>query len=88
MYYVSELSRPALLLLFIYLNGKWVLTRWQCTTIRHITQNNTSLSNKHSTQNYTNNKGHTTHNERHTTHNECNANTITTTTNTITTTIK
>jgi hypothetical protein len=65
-----------------YLNCKWVSTRWQCTTIRHntqithITQNNTPHSNNHSTQNYTNNKGHTTHNEY-------NANTITTTTNTI-----
>jgi hypothetical protein len=38
--------------------------------------NNTPHSNKHSTQNYKNNKGHTTHNE-------CNANAITTTTNTI-----
>jgi hypothetical protein len=37
--------------------------------------NNTPHSNKHSTQNYTNNKGHTTHNE-------CNANTNTSTTNT------
>jgi hypothetical protein len=34
--------------------------------------NNTPHSNKHSTQNYTYNKGHTTHNEY-------NANTITTT---------
>jgi hypothetical protein len=32
--------------------------------------NNTPHLNKHSTQNYTNNKGHTTHNERHTIHNE------------------
>jgi hypothetical protein len=37
----------------------------------HITKNDTPHSNKHSTQNYTNNKGHTTHSE-------CNANTITT----------
>jgi hypothetical protein len=43
--------------------------------------NNTHHTNKHSTQNYTNNKGHTTHNE-------CNTNTITTTINTSTTTIK
>jgi hypothetical protein len=54
---------------YYYLNCKWVFTRWQCTTIRHntqithITQNNTPDSNKHSTQNYTNNEGHTTHNE-------------------------
>jgi hypothetical protein len=45
-----------------------------------MTQNNTPHS-KHSTQNYTNNKGHTTHNEY-------NANIIATTTNTITATIK
>jgi hypothetical protein len=32
--------------------------------------NNTPHSNKHSTQNYINNKGQTTHNERQTTHNE------------------
>jgi hypothetical protein len=52
-------------------------TRWQWyyKTTQHT--NNTPHSNKHSTQNYTNNKGHTTHNE-------CNANTITTTRNTIT----
>jgi hypothetical protein len=42
------------------------------TQITHITQNNTPDSTKHSTQNYTNNKGHATYNEY-------NANTITTT---------
>jgi hypothetical protein len=43
--------------------------------------NDAPHSTKHSTQNYTNNKGHTTHNEY-------NANILTATTNTITTTIK
>jgi hypothetical protein len=53
----------------IYLNCKWVFTRWQCTTIRHntqithITQITHHTQTKHSTQNDTNNKGHTTHNE-------------------------
>jgi hypothetical protein len=51
------------------------------TQLTHITQNNTTLKQKHSTQNYTNNKGHSIHNKY-------NANTITTTTDTITTTIK
>jgi hypothetical protein len=52
-------------------------TRWQWyynkhnTGITHVTQNNTPHANKHSTQNYTNNKEHTTHNEY-------NANTTTT----------
>jgi hypothetical protein len=74
-----------LLLLFI-LTANGVLPGGIGTTIRHniqithVTQNGTPHSNKHSTQNYTNNKGHTTHNEY-------NANTITATTNTITTTI-
>jgi hypothetical protein len=34
--------------------------------ITHITQNNTPYSQKHSTQSYTNNKGHMTHNEYNT----------------------
>jgi hypothetical protein len=67
-----------IIIIITYLNCRWVFIRWQCTTIRHntqithITQNNTPHSNKQSTQNYTNNKGHTTHNEY-------NENTITTT---------
>jgi hypothetical protein len=50
------------------------------TQITHITQNNTSPSNKNIIQNYTNNEGHIVHNEY-------NANTFKTTTNTITITI-
>jgi hypothetical protein len=55
--------------IIIYLNCKWVL--YPVAVYYNETQhtNNTPHSNKHSTQNYTNNKGHTTHNE-------CNANTI------------
>jgi hypothetical protein len=70
-----------LLLLFIliangFLPGGSGNTIRHNTQISHITQNNIPHSNKHSTQNYTNNKGHTAHNEY-------NANTSTTTTNTI-----
>jgi hypothetical protein len=65
-------ARPKCFFIIIYLNCKWVFTRWQCTTIRHNTQITHNAQTKHSTQNYTNNKGHTTHNEY-------NANTITTT---------
>jgi hypothetical protein len=57
----------------VVLTENWCLPGGSGTTIRHNTQ-----ITKHSTQNYTNNKGHTTHNEY-------NANTIITTTNTITT---
>jgi hypothetical protein len=51
--------------IIIYLNCKWVCTRWQwyynkTTQIAHITQNVTPHSNKHSTRNYINTKGHTT----------------------------
>jgi hypothetical protein len=60
------------IIIIIYLNCKWAFTRWQCTTIRDITQITHHTQTKHRTQNYTNNKGHTTHNEY-------NANTITTT---------
>jgi hypothetical protein len=45
------------------------------TTIRYNAQITHHTQTKHSTQNYTNNKGHTTHNEY-------NENTLTTTTNT------
>jgi hypothetical protein len=67
-----------LLLLFIYLNCKWVFTQWQLYYNKTQHTNNTShkithhTQTKHSTQIYTNNKGHITHNEY-------NANTITTT---------
>jgi hypothetical protein len=78
-----------LLFLFIYLfilTANGFLHSGSGTTIRYntqitlITQNITHhAQTKHSTQNYTHNRGHTTHNEH-------NVNTITTTTNTITTT--
>jgi hypothetical protein len=61
-----------LIIIIIYFNCKYVFTRWQWYYNKTQHTNNTPHSNKHSTQNYTNNKGHTTHNE-------CNANTITTT---------
>jgi hypothetical protein len=70
-----------IIIIITYFNCKWGFTRWQwyynktqhtAHKITHHTQT------KHSTQNYTNSKGHTTHNE----YNE-----NTTTTNTVTTTI-
>jgi hypothetical protein len=68
----------AWLIIIIYFKCKWVSTRWQWYysktqhtnyTLHKITHH---AETKHSTQNYTNNKGDTTHNEH-------NANTITTT---------
>jgi hypothetical protein len=56
-------------ILFIFLIANGFLPGGSGTTIRHIAQithiaqNNTPPSNKHVTQNYKNNEGHTTHNE-------------------------
>jgi hypothetical protein len=66
--YVGLRQRNTLFFIIIYLNCKWVFTRWQwyynkTQHTTHITQNNHHTQTKHSTQNYTNNKGHTTHNE-------------------------
>jgi hypothetical protein len=67
---------PCLLLLIvasfiIYLNWKWVFTRWQCTTIRHNTQitHHTQINTAHKTTQTIKDtlhtmKGHTTRNER------------------------
>jgi hypothetical protein len=60
------------IIIITYFNCKWVFTLWQWDYNKTQHANNTPHSNKHSTQNNTNNKGHTTHNEY-------NANTITTT---------
>jgi cytoskeletal protein RodZ len=67
-----------LLLLFIlaasgFLSGGSGTTIRHNTQITHITQNYTPSSKEHSTQNYTNNKGHIIHSKY-------NANTITSTT--------
>jgi hypothetical protein len=78
---VARLPLSTIIIIFIILpvfilNANGFLLGGSGTTIRHntqithITQNNTPHSNKHITQNYTNNKGHTTHTE-------CNANTVT-----------
>jgi hypothetical protein len=66
--------------LFIYLNRKWVFTRWQWyynkTQHTKHTSHKITHHTQNSTQNYTSNKGHTTQNEY-------NANVIFTTTKTI-----
>jgi hypothetical protein len=46
-------DRQTGIIIIIYLNCKWVFTRWQCTTIRHNTQITHHTQTKHSTQNYT-----------------------------------
>jgi hypothetical protein len=57
------LFNDAFIIIIIYLNCKWVSTRWQWYYNRttHITQITHHTQTKHSTQIYTNNKGHTTH---------------------------
>jgi hypothetical protein len=60
-----------ILFIIIYFNCKWIFIWWQWYYNKTQHTNNTPRS-KHSTQNYTNNKGHTTHNAY-------TANTITTT---------
>jgi hypothetical protein len=46
-------------IIIIYLHCKWVLTRWQLYYSRPNTQmTHITLQTKHSTQNYTSNKGH------------------------------
>jgi hypothetical protein len=63
------LSAFIVIIIIIKLNCKVVLTRrqWYYNKTQHtkmyMSQNNTPLSNKHSTQSYTNNKGHITHNK-------------------------
>jgi hypothetical protein len=71
------------IIIIIYLNCKWVYTRWQCTTIKH----NTQIT--HHTQTITAHKAtqtikDTVYTMKHTTYNEYNYNA----TNTIKTTIK
>jgi tRNA(Arg) A34 adenosine deaminase TadA len=63
--------------IIIILTANGVLPGGSGTTIRHNTQITHQNQTKHSTLNYTNNKGHTTHNEY-------NENTLTTTTETCT----
>jgi hypothetical protein len=73
-------SLKLLLSLLFILTADGVLLGGSGTTIRdntqitHITQNNTPRSKKHSTQNYTNNKGHTTRNEYNYNYNKNNYN--------------
>jgi hypothetical protein len=61
------------LFIIIIINSKWVFTWWQWYYSKDTSHKITHRGQtKHSTQNYTNNKGHTTHNKY-------DANTITTT---------
>jgi hypothetical protein len=58
-----------IIIIIIYLNCKWVSTRWQCTTIRHITQitHYTQTNTAHKT---TQTNKNTPHTMKDTTHNE------------------
>jgi hypothetical protein len=70
-----------IIIIIVYFDCKWVFTRWQWYYNKTLNTNNTQhTQTKHSTQNYTNDKGRIKHNAYK-------ENTLTPTTDTIATTI-